>query len=186
MSRRPWLMAGVVEHLGFPGTITISAGTLREIVFAVARQLQALGIRRFAVLNTHGGNSAVLPPVLREVRERLGLETRILRCDSHPDLGAQEAAWGFHAGEWETSLMLACAPELVHMDLAVREYPARLNEPGELRPEHAAATFAWLTRDISQSGVMGDPTAATVEKGCRWLASAAGQLATEIGSGRGP
>lgn len=172
-----------IEHLGFPGTITISAGTLRDLVLAVARQLHTLGIRRFAILNTHGGNSAVLPPVLRELRESLGLETRLLRHDSDPDLNAQEAAWGFHAGEWETSLMLACAPELVRMDLVAREYPAWIDQPGELRPEHAAATFAWMTRDISHSGVMGDPVPATVEKGRRWLAAAAGQLAAKIANG---
>ena len=173
------------EHLGFPGTITLPAATLRAVVLAVARQLRAFGVRRLAVLNTHGGNSAVLPPVLQEVRDSLGLETRVLRPGTPPELSPQEAAWGFHAGEWETALMLACAPELVHPARAVAEYPARQTDPGALRPENAAATFAWMTRDLSRSGVMGDATAATLEKGRLWLTAAAADLAAKITARQG-
>jgi len=168
------------EHLGFPGTITLPAPALRAVVLAVARQVRAIGVRRLAVLNTHGGNSAVLPPVLQEVRDTLDLETQVLRPGSPPELSPQEATWGFHAGEWETALMLACAPELVHLERAGAEYPARMTDAGELRAENAAATFAWMTRDLSRSGVMGDPTGATAEKGRRWLAAAAGDLAAKV------
>ncbi len=168
------------EHRGFPGTIAISPRTLRRVVLAIAAQLRALGLRRLAVFNTHGGNSAVLALVVREIQETLGLDARLLRHDYQPDVSAQEAAWGFHADAWETGLMLACAPELVRMDQAIGEYPARLDDPGELRPEHAAATYAWMTRDISRSGIIGDPTGATPADGRRWLAAASERLAGEI------
>ncbi len=168
------------EHLGYPGTITVSARVLRRIVLAVARQLQALGVRRLVILNTHGGNSAVLAAMAREAPPPHGLDVAVLHPDGDPELGAQEAAWGLHAGEWETSLMLACAPDLVRMDRAVGEYPARLADPGELRPERAPATFAWLTRDVSRYGVLGDARAATAEKGRRWLAAAADRLAARL------
>ena len=168
------------EHVGFPGTVTLSARTLRRLVLATATQLRDLGFRRLAIVNTHGGNSAVLTTTVLELRDSLGLDASILRHGFKPDVSPQEAAWGFHADEWETSLMLACAPELVRMKLAVCEYPARLGDSGELRPERAPATFAWLTRDISKSGVMGDATKATAEKGRRWLAAAAAALAERI------
>jgi creatinine amidohydrolase len=142
--------------------------------------LQDLGIRRLAFLNTHGGNSLVLSSTVRELQETSGFEAILLRRGHQPELGAQEAAWGFHAGEWETSLMLACAPDLVRMDRAGCEYPARLDDPGDLRPEHAPATFAWMTDDISHRGVMGDPTSATADKGRRWLAGAGEALAAKI------
>jgi creatinine amidohydrolase len=122
----------------------------------------------------------VLATTVRELRETLGLDAAILRHGFKPDVTAQEAAWGFHADEWETSLMLACAPELVRMKQAVGEYPARLDDPGELRPGNAAAAFAWMTRDISKSGVMGDATKATVANGRRWLDAAASALAERI------
>jgi len=168
------------EHLGFPGTVTISARTLHRLVFALATQLRDLGFRRLAIFNTHGGNSTVLATTVRELREVLDLDVAILRHGFKPDVSAQETAWGFHADEWETSLMLACAPKLVRMKQAVCEYPARLDDPGELRPGNAPATFAWITRDISKSGVMGDATKATVAKGRRWLDAAATALAERI------
>ncbi len=148
----------------------------------MAGQLRDIGIRRLAFFNTHGGNSPVLTALLHEIPETLGIKAVLLRHGYQPDVSAQEAAWGFHADEWETSLMLACAPELVRMGKAVGEYPARLDDPGELRPENAPAVFAWMTSDISRSGVMGDPTRATEENGRRWLAGAADHLAEKIRS----
>jgi creatinine amidohydrolase len=168
------------EHVGFPGTVTLSARTLRRLVLALATQLRDLGFRRLAIFNTHGGNSTVLATTVRELRETLDLDATILRHGFKPDVSAQEAAWGFHADEWETSLMLACAPGLVRMKQAVCEYPARLVDPGELRPGNGPATFAWLTSDISKSGVMGDAAKATAEKGRRWLDAAATALADRM------
>jgi creatinine amidohydrolase len=54
------------------------------------------------------------------------------------------------------------------MERAVCAYPGRLDDPGQLRPECAPATFAWATQDLSPSGVMGDAPAATAEQGERW------------------
>ena len=76
--------------------------------------------------------------------------------------------------------MLAGAPEWVRMDRAVCEYPAQLDAPGGLRPEGGAAVFAWKSADISKSGVMGDATRATAEKGGRWLDEASAALARKI------
>jgi creatinine amidohydrolase len=184
-SARVWVAPPITygksnEHIGFPGTVFISAKTLRRLVRALAAQLHALGFRHLAILNTHGGNSAVLVYTLRELQTELGLRAGMLNFPYKPGLDAQEAEYGFHGGEWETSLMLACAPELVRMDKAVCEYPARLDDPGELRPENAPAIFSWITSDISKSGVMGDATRATRENGLRWLDQASTALARRI------
>jgi creatinine amidohydrolase len=132
------------------------------------------------VLNTHGGNSATIVATLREIQTSLELRAGMLSGHYRPTQTPQELAFGFHAGEWETSLMLAGAPELVRMDRAVCEYPSRIDAPGTLRPEGAAAVFAWKTSDVSQSGVMGDPTLATAEKGIRWLDESSAALARKI------
>lgn len=168
------------EHLGFPGTVSIGAGTLRRLLLALARQLRTFGFRHLAVLNTHGGNSTVLVTTLREIQTTFDLRAGLITNAFRPPLSEQEARFGFHAGEWETSLMLAAAPDLVRMERAVCEYPARHDDPGQLRPEDAPAVFSWLTRDISASGVMGDATAATVEKGREWLAAASAGLAARL------
>ena len=49
-----------------------------------------------------------------------------------------------------------------------------------VRPENAPATFAWLTRDIAASGVMGDPRPATAENGARWVDQAATCIASAL------
>jgi creatinine amidohydrolase len=168
------------EHTGFPGTLMVSKDTLRAKLLAVALQVHAWGFRKLAVINTHGGNTAVVVTTLREIRGNPGLRAGLLRVDEDLGISAQEAAFGMHAGEVETSWMLAAAPALVNPSLAVREYPGRLEDPAQVRPELAPATFGWMTGDLSSSGVMGDATSATRGKGERWLESRAKALARAI------
>lgn len=123
------------EHDGYPGTISISARTLRRVVRAVVMNLHDLGFCQFALLNTHGGNSAVLVYTLRELQMELDIRAGMLRLPSSPELSEQENTWGFHAGEWETSVMLAIAPELVRMTKAICHYPAHLEDPGSCIPK---------------------------------------------------
>ncbi len=82
-----------------------------------------------------------------------------------PGLGEQERTYGFHAGEVETSFLLSAIPELVHTSEYTVNYIADIAKPELLRPENAPATFAWLTRDIAPSGVMGDPNPASGREG---------------------
>lgn len=169
------------EHAGFPGTIALSARTFRRLLVAVARQLHALGFRTLAVFNTHGGNSTVLEATLRELQGDPGLNACRIAPAWNPPLAPQEAAFGFHAGQEETAWMLAIAPHLVRSADAPREFPARLEDPGALRPVGAPApTFGWLSSDLSRSGAMGDATAATAADGRAWLDAGARSLAAEI------
>ena len=168
------------EHLDYPGTISLSARTLRRLIMAQIDAFHALGFRQFALLNTHGGNSSVIVYTLREIQQRPEVRAGMLKIPTTPELSAQEATWGFHAGEWETSLMLALRPDLVAMDRALCHYPARLEDPGELRPENAPAIFSWMTRDIAPEGVMGDATKADATKGQRWFDAAMDKLAEQV------
>jgi creatinine amidohydrolase len=95
-------------------------------------------------------------------------------------LSAQERAYGFHAGEVETAFLLSATPELVDQSAYTVNYIADVEKPETLLPENAAATFAWLTRDIAASGVMGDPRPATAENGARWAEQAAERMARAL------
>lgn len=157
------------EHLGFPGTLSVSASTLMAVVHDVAQSVAAAGFKRLVIYNSHGGNSSLLDVMARDLRAEFDLQ--VFRLGSGvklPGLNAQEAAFGYHAGEVETSLLLAATPDLVHTDKYTSAYIRKLDEPGQLLPENGPATYAWLTRDISPSGVMGDPTGSTAEKGEQW------------------
>ena len=168
------------EHTGFPGTLIISKDTLRSQVLAVARQLSAWGFRSLAVINTHGGNVPVLIPTLREIRALYGFRAAILSSRAITDFTPLEATFGIHANEAETSWLLATAPQHVDMSKAVCEYPAKFEDPGEVRPVMAPALVAWTSRDVSKTGIMGDAPSSTAEKGERWLYQMATAYAASI------
>lgn len=157
------------EHVGFPGTLYISKDTLRLQLLALARQLHAWGFRRLLFLNTHGGNTSVLIYTRREIEFTLGMSTDWLRSNVDLKLPPLEAAYGFHANTAETAWLYALAPQLTRPEAAPCHYPARLEDPGELRPESAPATYSWASQDVSPHGVMGDATAATAEQGAKWI-----------------
>jgi creatinine amidohydrolase len=168
------------EHTGFPGTLMISRETLRSQVLAVARQVCAWGFRSLAVLNTHGGNVPVLIPTLREIRALHGIRAGMLQSAQVSGLSAQEAAFGIHAGEVETSWVMAAAGQHTDPSKAECEFPAQIEDPGEVRPVAAPALVAWMSRDLSRSGIMGDAAAATAQKGERWLEQGAAGYASAI------
>jgi creatinine amidohydrolase len=167
------------EHTGFPGTLMISKDTLRAQLLVIARQIHAWGFEQMAILNTHGGNLAVNQYTLREIHATLGLRAGNLQNKNSPDVSPQEATYGYHANEVETALMLAaCGPHV--KPGAVCDYYAKLGDTKDLRPERAAATFAWVTQDLSKTGIMGDAPAGTAAKGERWIAHSAEGLAQAV------
>lgn len=168
------------EHTGFPGTLIVSKNTLRNQLLAIARQLHTWGFRSLLILNTHGGNSSVITYTLREIEATLpGMKAGSLANHAKLDISPQEATYGFHANEVESSLLYALIPHYCRPETAPCHYPARLEDPGLLRPECAPATYAWASLDISPHGVMGDAASASVEKGQRWLeAITAGHVAS--------
>lgn len=168
------------EHADWPGTLTLSTRTFAALVRAQVSELHRLGFRRIAIFNTHGGNSAVLVPLIRELQNLPGLRLGMITSGFKAAQSPQESAYGFHAGEWETSLMLALAPGLVRRARAVCHYPAQLDDAGELRPEGSALSLAWSTRDIAPQGVMGDATLATPAQGEHWVEGTAASLAERL------
>lgn len=171
------------EHTGFPGTISLSASTLLAVLHDIADSVKAAGFRRLAFLNGHGGNMALLEVAARDIRVRTNLLCFCLQPGLFVNppfpITPEEQRLGFHAGELETSLMLAIAPELVHMDKATRHFAPFPESTTPLFFFGAAAT-AWLSRDWSPTGVFGDATLGTAEKGQAIIDAAAERLAALI------
>ncbi len=171
------------EHIGFPGTLSVSSATFMAVLRDLGASLSSAGFRKLALYNTHGGNTALIDVMARDLRAEFKLRTFTLHGSGgvkFEGLNAQERAYGFHAGEVETAFLLASAPELVDRSAYTTNYIADIAKPEMLLPENAPATFAWLTRDISSSGVMGDPRPATAENGARWIDEAATRLAAAL------
>ena len=166
------------EHWHFPGTITLSAETLLSVIKEMADSIYDSGFRKLVLMNSHGGQPQIMEIAARDIhQERQDFLVFPFFTWRVPHLAgelltAQEKEYGIHAGDAETSIMLSLLPEQVKMDKAVKEYPQGLPEDSLLSME-GKLPFAWLTKELSKSGVMGDATAATKEKGDRILESVA-------------
>jgi creatinine amidohydrolase len=150
------------------------------VIRDLGASLAAGGFQKLVLYNSHGGNTSLVDVMARDLRAEFGLRTFSLFGSPGPSfdaVSAQERTYGFHAGEIETAYLLYGTPELVHRDQYTSNYIARVDQPELLKPEGSSANFAWLTRDIAPSGVMGDPSAATAENGERWVNEAAAKIA---------
>ena len=166
------------EHWGFPGTITLTATTLLSIIKEIAASIYRSGFRKLVLMNSHGGQPQIMEIAARDIHQEyqnfavFPLFTWRVPHIVGDLLTAQEQEYGIHAGDAETSIMLSLLPEQVQMNQAVKEYPQGLPENSLLDME-GKLPFAWLTQELSTSGVMGDATVATKEKGDRILQSVA-------------
>ena len=171
------------EHIGFPGTLSVSATTFMAVVRDIGASVAAAGFKKLALYNTHGGNSSLVDVMARDLRAEFGLRTFTIFGSagaSLEGLNPQERKYGFHAGEVETAFLLAATPELVDTSAYTSNYIAKIEDNAVLQPENGAANFAWLTRDIAESGVLGDPRPATAANGEVWLNAAAKQVAAGL------
>ena len=171
------------EHIGFPGTLSVSASTFMAVLRDLGSSISSAGFKKLVLYNTHGGNTSLIDVMARDLRAEFGLRTFALHGSggiAFEGLNPQERAYGFHAGEVETAFLLASVPDLVDRSAYTVNYIADIEKPELLRPENASAVFAWLTRDIAASGVLGDPRPATPENGARWIEEAATRLAAAL------
>jgi creatinine amidohydrolase len=168
------------EHIGFPGTLSVRAETFLAVVRDLGASIASAGFRKLVLYNTHGGNTSLVDVLARDLRAEFGLRTFTLFGSpgaSFAGLSAQERTYGFHAGEIETAYLLHASPALVHRGEYTANYIARVEQPNPIKPEGSSANFAWLTRDIAPSGVLGDPSRATAENGEQWSNEAAARIA---------
>ncbi|MDN5583082.1 MAG: creatininase family protein [Mycobacteriaceae bacterium] len=156
------------EHALLPGTMWLRPETFFQTIVDLGRSIAATPARRVLFLNCHGGNSALLEVALRELRRRFDLRTFLMSGPALP--GETERGIGVHAGWAETSMMLHIAPELVDMAAAealgpqVADAVADCSHVGFGAPGRSVK-FGWLSTDLSESGVVGDPTGATASTG---------------------
>jgi creatinine amidohydrolase/Fe(II)-dependent formamide hydrolase-like protein len=172
------------EHRPFAGTLTLSAQTLAAVVRDIALSVANAGFKRLVLLNSHGGNPPVLDYIARDVHEETGMQLFSIMISrmgvQEPAESAEEAAWGMHAGDSETSWVLALAPELVHMErtaqAGVGDYP-RMPDGIRHLAVRGPVGFSWLTADLSAVGVLGNPRTATAAKGAQYVAATVEKLA---------
>ena len=160
-----------VEHVRFPGTLTLSAETLIAVLTEIGRSVARAGVRRLVVLNSHGGQPQVVDIVCRCLRGdgMFAVGCMVSRLGLPPDvtLSREEKQHGIHGGLVETSLMLHLHPDLVSMEHAIdfrSAWLAREAEMSVLTPEGGVG-FGWETQDLHPAGALGDASTATATLG---------------------
>jgi creatinine amidohydrolase len=168
-----------VEHLAFPGTLSFSAQTIIGAYTEIGESLHRCGVRKLVIVTSHGGNVAAVELVARDLRVRLKM--LVVTCAWHRfgyppgTFERMEQRHGVHAGDVETSLVLAHKPETVHMERAVPAVPAtvKMAEDFKWLSAFRPVGFGWMTQDLHSTGAVGDATLATAPKGEAALAHGA-------------
>ena len=145
-----------------PGTLTLGQEAFKKVLNELIVSMIGQGFRRIIIVNGHDSNNKAIRYVQREIKD-VYPDIEVLMM-FYPGMSSlyqkhmETPTWGgmFHADEWETSLMLAARPDLVDMSKAVEEYP--------IKPDLYGLDASSLS-SISQSGIFGNPTKATREKG---------------------
>ena len=167
------------EHLGYPGTLTLSAATAIKAWTEIGESLARAGLRKLLLVTSHGGNVAAMELAARDLRTRLGMLAVTVGWHrfGYPEgtFSGEERRHGIHGGDIETSLMLAAMPDAVRMEKAVQATPATVAMAREFKwlGAYRPAGFAWMTQDLNATGAVGDATQASAAKGEAALAHGA-------------
>lgn len=174
------------EHVRFPGTLTLSAETAIRLWTEIGESVARAGLRKLVLFNSHGGQVSIMDVVARELRARCDLIVFSTNWYTLP-LGEKveglfppsEHRFGIHAGDIETSMMLALHPQRVDMAQA-RDFRSASQERAAQFPilgNGLSAKLGWQMQDYHPAGAAGNAAAASADKG-RALVEAAGlQLA---------
>ena len=148
------------SFLEYPGSVSLGFETFKELVKDICASMAGYGVHKFYILNTGVSTERALGPASEELQEQ-GIEMRftdILASGARAEEGVSEQEGGTHADEMETSMMLYIKPGIVDMSKTVKDYDPTGGQGLTRDPENIGPKY-------SPTGVFGDPTLATLEKG---------------------
>jgi creatinine amidohydrolase len=153
-------IAQSLEHSGFRGSISLRPDTFMAVIRDIVAELEQQHLTRVVIVNGHGGNWS-LAPTVREInrsdRPAKVILANYWECDKS-DVGRELRTGEVHAGAWETSLMLAIAPDLVGAYEDVT--------PGLTKDDVRQSDLNHVgIGALSPTGVWGDPRGASAEAG---------------------
>ena len=180
------------EHERFPGTLTLKSETLIRLWTDIGESVAATGIKKLVLFNSHGGQVSVMDIVARDLRARLNLLVYSVSWFNLPLLdeqgndfnalfSAEEHRFGIHAGEIETSMMLALDGAHVNMAQA-RNFASTSQQRSKAYPllgNGKSAKLGWQMQDYNPAGAVGNASAATADKG-RAVVNAAGRSLAKL------
>jgi creatinine amidohydrolase len=179
----PVIWTGLSEHhMSFGGTVTLDNAAFAAVIEGVVRSVRRHGFRRIVLLNAHGGNENALRTTTDDLTPKLGVpivQFTYWYAAAVPIAKILETQGGLsHACEAETSMMMAVRPDLVATD---RIPLAKANRTPDTDDVVGGGVYLW--RNIgsrSGSGVIGNPEAASAEKGKRLFDAISTALADKL------
>ena len=156
------------HHEDFSGTLSVNPETLSQMVYDIGMSAVKHGITKLVIVNGHGGNG----PALHFAAQMINRDAHIFTCvdtgeSSDPDIyGMADTPNDVHAGEIETSTSLATRPHMVRSNKIKKFVPRFSNRYLDFTSKRSVGWYAHTSK-ISPSGVMGDPTLGSREKGER-------------------
>jgi len=161
----------------FPYTVTLSPRTILALLDEVIGSVARHGMKKFLLLNGHGGNTGTLDAALRELYGRYGaflarLDFWLVAADVADQV--RETSEIEHADEIETSIALALYPHLVNMAAAEAASTRRSCLP---LLERYGGKFSRPWHLFTRNGGVGDPTCASAEKGRKVVEATVKRLA---------
>ena len=174
------------EHSRFAGTLTLSSATVMASWIEIGEGVALAGLKKLLLLNSHGGQVSLMDIVARELRTHYDLIVYSCSWWNLP-LGdavnglfsAEEHRFGVHAGEIETSMMLALRPQCVDMTQA-QDFKSSSQQRAAAYPilgNGSSAKLGWQMQDYNPQGAAGNAAAATADKGRVVIEAAGRQLA---------
>ena len=174
------------EHIRFPGTLTLSAQTIISLWMDIGRSVARSGIKKLVLLNSHGGQASIMDIVARDLRTEHDLIVYSANWYNLP-LGdavmglfpAHEHRFGIHAGDIETSMMLALREKYVDMAQAQNFHSTSQDRAAQypVLGNGSSAKLGWQMQDYNAMGAAGNAAAATAAKGQALIHAAGLQLA---------
>ncbi len=157
------------EHTDFDGTINIDSVEFISHSLSILENVCKLKFKNILLLNSHGGQISHIDIIAKELKSEFNINivkgTYFLFDQFKGIISSKEKDFGYHGGEFETSIMLYLFPNLVRQSKIFKH---------KLSPDYLSSKFisyeknikkAWLTRELSKNGIIGDPTNASTIKG---------------------
>ena len=164
----------------WPGSTRVRPESLYNYVFDICDSLAIGGFKKIVIINAHGQNPAILEMVCRRITDKHGIlpvltyAMGMIGSEGASIRTSKQGGAGGHACEIETSLVLALAPDLVKMEMApdsTCQYRTPFHR-GDLYPEEGVIGKIYISTfhlQQTETGVLGNATEATKEKGERFL-----------------
>jgi creatinine amidohydrolase len=159
------------EHSRFPGTLSMPASLLTELITALGGSVARAGLRKLVLVSAHGGNVPALMNAALEcrLRHRLVAATLTFARLGLPNgfVEPEEAAFGVHGGLIETALMMHFRADLVDISKAANFRSLQADLAGRFTRlrAHGPIGFGWLAGDLNSAGVTGNAADATAAIG---------------------